>query len=141
MNDSVMLPFCVPWFASTQCYAAPGLAMAGHPTAYNGYLNQCITLICSRRFLRGYSGPQLWIPKANIGNFDFLEKFTMASKYGHPYFKTIIRQMLDDGYYVYFNGVDDFYMPGKSWYGIRHMNHNGIISLPTQTRKNTTPAI
>lgn len=127
MNDSVMLPFCVPWFATTQIYAAPGLAMAGHPTAYNGYLNQCITLICSRRFLRGYSGPQLWIPKANIGNFDFLEKFAITSKYGHPYFKTIIRQMLDDGYYVYFNGVDDFYMPGKSWYGIRHMNHDGII--------------
>ena len=35
--------------------------------------------------------------------------------------------MIDDGMYIYFHGVDDFYLPEKSWYGTRHMNHDGII--------------
>ena len=40
MNKSVQLPFCMPPFATTQGAAAGGLAMAGHPSAYNLILNQ-----------------------------------------------------------------------------------------------------
>ena len=35
--------------------------------------------------------------------------------------------MLDDGYYVYFNSVDDYYIKGKSWYKEQHFNHDGLI--------------
>ena len=127
MPDTISLPFCVPWFAFTQGHAAPGLAMAGHPTAYNAVLNQCITLSCTRRFLQGYSSPQVFMPKSGIHSFDCLEKYGVTSRFGHPYFKEIIKQMLNEGFYIYFGGVDDYYLPGKSWYGTRHMAHDGVI--------------
>lgn len=127
MPESVSLPFCVPVVAFTPAYAAPGIAMNGHPTAYNGYLNQCTTLNCNRRFLTGFTSPQVSMPRAGIYSFNYLEKYGVASRFGHPFYKTIIKQMIDEGFYIYFGGVDDFYLPGKSWYGIRHMSHDGVI--------------
>lgn len=127
MADSVSLPFSVPYFASTHASAAPGLAMAGHPTAYNGYLSQCITISCSRRFLNGYSSPEIMIPKSNIVCFNFIERYVLASRFAYPYYREFIKKMLNEGFYIYYSGVDDFYLPGKSWYGTRHMNHDGII--------------
>ena len=35
--------------------------------------------------------------------------------------------MLDERFYVRYTDIDDFYLPNKSWYGIRHMFHDGII--------------
>ena len=127
MPDSVQLPFCVPWIAYTQGHAAPGIAMAGHPTAYNGYLNQIVAIECGKAFLGGLTTPQISIPNANLKDFEYLEKHIFCSKYGHPYYKDVIKRMLDDGFYVYFTDVDDFFVPGKCWYGIRHMWHDGII--------------
>ena len=90
MPDSVSLPFCVPWFACTQGCAAPGIAMAAHPTAYNGYLNQCTTRSCNRRFLQGYTSPQVGIPRVGMSAFNFFEKYVVASRFGHQFYKTII---------------------------------------------------
>lgn len=127
MSDSVSLPFCVPWFAFTQGHAAPGLAMAGHPTAYNSYLNQCTTLSCTRRFLSGFTTPQVSMPRSGVNSFNCLERYGVTSRFGYPYYKEVIKNMLDEKFYVYFSGVDDFNIPGKSWYGIRHMAHDGVI--------------
>lgn len=37
------------------------------------------------------------------------------------------QDMLDNGFYVAFSGVDDFYIEGKSWYKEQHFNHDGLI--------------
>ena len=127
MPDSVSLPFCVPVFSFTPGHAAAGFALNGHPTGYNAYLNQCTTVGCTRRFLRGFTTPQMGIPRAWIGSFPYIEHYSVSSRFGYPHYRNIIKLMLDQGFYVYFNGIDDFYMPGKCWYGIRHMAHDGII--------------
>lgn len=127
MPNTVSLPFCVPWFAGSQGYAAPGLAMASHPTAYNGYLNQTTTLGCHKHFLNSGTSPGIFIPRADLGAFDCLEKYSVSSKFGYPYYKELIKAMLNEDFYIYFSGVDDFYLPGKSWYGTRHMSHDGVI--------------
>ena len=127
MPDSVSLPFCVPVFSFTPGHAAPGFAMNGHPIAYNAYLNQCTTIGCTRKFLRGFTTPQMGIPRAGIGSFSCIEHYAVSSRFGYPHYRDIIKLMMDQGFYIYFNGIDDFYMPGKCWYGIRHMPHTGII--------------
>ena len=127
MPDSVSLPFCVPLFAGSQGHAAPGLAMAQHPTAYNGYLNQTTTLGCHKNFLTGVTSPGIFIPRSELGAFDYFEQYSVSSRFGYPYYKELIKHMLKEGFYIYFNGVDDFYLPGKSWYGTRHMSHDGVI--------------
>ena len=125
--ESVLLHFEVPFFATTQISAAPGLAMANHPTAYNDILNKCTSLSCTRRFIKGYSSPQVSFYRLSFTGLSCLELYTVSLKYTRPYVKEIIKQMLDEGFYIYFNRVDDFYLPGKSWYGIRHFSHDGVI--------------
>ena len=135
MADSVLLPFCVPVFATSPGAASAEFAMQGHPTAYNGCLNQVTTASCSRRFLTGFTSPQVGIPRVGIHSFSFIEKYGINNRFGGIYYPEMIKQMLDEGFYVYFTGIDDFYIPGKCWYGIRHMSHDGIICGYDETDK------
>jgi len=127
MKKSVQLPFIISSFANTQGEAAAGLALENHPTGYNQILNQCVTMSCTRRFLFGYTTPKMGIPRVGVSQFACLEKYNMDFKYIYPYYKEILKQLLDEGFYVYYNGIDDFYLPEKTWYGIRHLKHDGII--------------
>lgn len=127
MADCVQLPYAYPWFAYTHGSAAPCLAMREHPTAYNAILNQCATLSCSRRFLDGFTSPEVSIPRLNIHSFPCIERYGVSIRFAHAFSREIIKKMLDDGFYVNFGAVDDYFLPGKSWYGIRHMNHDGIL--------------
>ena len=127
MADCVQLAYEYPWFAFTQGTAAPCIALRNHPTAYNAILNQCTTLSCSRRFLDGFTTPQVGIPRLNIHSFPCIERYGVALRFTHDRFREIVKKMLDEGFYIYFGGVDDYFLPGKSWYGIRHMSHDGIL--------------
>lgn len=127
MADCVQLAYEYPWFAFTQGTAAPCIALRNHPTAYNAILNQCTTLSCTRRFLDGFTTPQVGVPRLNIHSFPCIERYGVALRFTHDRFREIIKKMLDEGFYIYFGGVDDYFLPGKSWYGIRHMSHDGIL--------------
>lgn len=127
MSKSVLLPFEVPLFATTQGSAAAALAMIGHPTAYNQVLNQCSSIRCTRRFVNGFTTPQTDITNNSIDCYKFLERYIVNFRPARSCCLDIIRTMLDDGMYVYYCAIDDFYLPGKSWYGIRHIHHDGVI--------------
>ena len=127
MADCVQLAYEYPWFAFTQGTAAPCIALRNHPTAYNAILNQCTTLSCTRRFLDGFTTPQVGVPRLNIHSFPCIERYGVALRFTHDRFREIVKKMLDEGFYIYFGGVDDYFLPGKSWYGIRHMSHDGIL--------------
>lgn len=127
MYEQVLLPFHVPLFSTMHHHAAAGLAMDNHPTAFNDILNKCTTISCTRRFLRGYTSPEPDVPRAGIYAFDSLERYGISYRYAIRYAKEFIKQMLDEGMYVYCSRIDDYYLPGKSWYGVRHMAHDGII--------------
>lgn len=127
MAKSVSLPFEMPLFATTQGSAAAELAMIGHPSAYNQTLNQCTSLYCTRRFVKGFTTPQVSVPNVGIYSYRFMERYPVNFRYSQKYCLEIIKSMLDDGMYIYYHAVDDFYLPGKSWYGIRHLHHDGII--------------
>lgn len=51
------------------------------------------------------------------------------------YINRVIRNAIDAGYYVYFSGVDDYYVDGKSWYKERHFSHDGAICGYNQSDK------
>ena len=127
MADCMQLAYEYPWFAFTQGTAAPCIALRNHPTAYNAILNQCTTLSCTRRFLDGFTTPQVGVPRLNIHSFPCIERYGVALRFTHDRFREIVKKMLDEGFYIYFGGVDDYFLPGKSWYGIRHMSHDGIL--------------
>ena len=51
--------------------------------------------------------------------------------YVHP----IIREFINNGYYVFYWGIDDYYLEGKSFYKERHFNHDGLICGYDQNNK------
>ncbi len=127
MAKSVLLPFEVPTFAIGQASGAAELAMIGHPTAYNQVLNQATSICCTRSFVRGFTTPQVIIPNIHIHCYSFIERYGVDFRFTHEFCLEIVKKMLDSGMYIYYTGVDDFYLPGKSWYGTRHLHHDGVI--------------
>lgn len=93
----------------------------------NWYLNEVVDLVCCRDFLSGYTTPLLRVVGLYIDDNPHIEKIWYSTKFMQGSFNTIIRNMIDAGYYVYFSGVDDYYVKGKSWYKERHINHDGAI--------------
>ena len=127
MAKSVALPFIVPNFATLQSTGAAEFAMIGHPTAHNQTLNQATNICCGRKFLGGFTSPQVSIPNISIDAYKFIEKYSINFRFIYDFCLDIIKAMLVEGMYILYDGVDDFYLPGKSWYGTRHMHHTGII--------------
>ncbi|HBF14568.1 MAG TPA: hypothetical protein DDW30_02575 [Clostridiales bacterium] len=127
MTGAIQLPYKTPWFTFSLESAAACLAMRGHPTAYHAVLNQCVTLSCAKRFLDGCAGTHTGIPHARIGDFSCLEQYTVSFRFGLPYCREIIRELLHKGFYIYCNGVDGYDLPGMSGYGLRHGHNDGIL--------------
>lgn len=127
MSKSVNLPFEVPVFATSQVIAAASIAMTGHPTAFNQVLHQTSNIFCTTRFLQGFTTPHVTIPYSRMEYFSFMEWYPMSFRFAKEVYMNTIKSMLEEGFYVYFDGLDDYYLPNKSWYGTRHMVHDGII--------------
>ena len=127
MDTRVELPLVQPFY-STYHYQAPGLAVAvDNPTIRNFFLNDLMLLQCETRFLSGYTGLELTVDGTYWTISPHLEKHGYDTCFLHGSLHTVIREMLDAGYYVCFAGVDDYYVPGKSWYRERHFAHDGLI--------------
>ena len=127
MSKVVSLPFFIPTFATYHNGLAGGLVFGDSVDGELQMMNQSIGLICSNDFLYGRTTPDLLLPDTSWSTFPNILKHFVHLKYAEKYFHYIIHDSLDDHAYVVFAGFDDYYLPGKSWYGIRHMDHDGVI--------------
>lgn len=127
MNNCVQLPFLIPDFATHHNTAIVGMAYANKPHASVQALNQCMELICERDFLNGYSSPKLKVPDANLFTFPNIDRHCVSMIYAHQFYHEIIREMINSGSYIYLSCVDDYYLPGKSWYHEKHRIHDAIL--------------
>ncbi len=134
-KKKIELPLVEPLY-STYHYQGPGTAvLVNNPSIRNWYLNQVMILTCTRKFLRGFTTPEINIAESSWESNPYFDKKWYAMKFleGHVHF--VIRKLLDAGYYVCFNGVDDYYVEGKSWYHERHFDHDGCICGYDQENK------
>lgn len=135
MSKRVELPLLEPLY-STYHHQGPGTAIiVNNPTIRNYYLNEIMNLSCSRRFLSGYTSPEITIANTFWSMNPYLERKSVATQFTKGYINPIIREMLDNGYYVAFSGVDDYYVEGKSRYKERHIGHDGLICGYDQEEK------
>lgn len=98
-----------------------------NPTLRNAYLNEAGVLTCNRKFLSGYSSPEIDVEGTRIEDASFLIKQWISMIPLKRQLNAVIKNYLDDGFYVHFSGVDDYYVEGKSWYQERHFSHDGTI--------------
>ena len=120
------LPLVDPIYSTY--HHAPGSAIIkDNPSIRNFYLNQVMNIRCTRKFLSGFTTPGINIIQVNVGDNPYLDRKWMSMQYLGSAIHSVIRNMIDAGYYVCFTGIDDYYVKGKSWYKERHFNHDGCI--------------
>ncbi len=127
MSRAVLLPAQVPLFSTYHYQVIGGVAAAANPTHLNWYYNNCIQLQCGKVFLRGCPTPHLNVPMTEVQDSAFMERVPYNLLFVREDVHRLIKRMLDKDFYVAFRGIDDYYIPGKSWYGRRHFDHDGLI--------------
>lgn len=135
MNKKVELPLIDPLYNTYHYQGACTAIATTNPTIKNECLNERMNLFCTRKFLNGFTSPELSIAGTAWWESECLEKAEISSRFAGGYINHIIRKMLDDGYYVAFDNVDDFYVEGKSWYHKKHFAHDGLICGYDQDKK------
>jgi len=134
-KKTVELPLLEPLYSTYQNQAPTTAIIVDNPSIRNWYLNQIFILSCNRKFLNGFSTPDVGIVDSYIWNCPFLEKKTFDMRFLKGYTHYVIKNLLDEGYYVYYKGVDDYYIEGKSWYHEKHFPHDGCICGYNQENK------
>lgn len=127
MNKHVELPLTEPVY-STYHYQGTATAISvNNPSVRNWYLNQVMNLSCNRKFLTGFTTPEITVENSAWNLNPYIDKRWIPTQFTDGYINPIIRKMLDQNFYVAFSGVDDYYVKGKSWYKERHFRHDGLI--------------
>ena len=123
----VRLPLGKTMYSTFHDEGTGGIALANNPSGYNWYLNDVMNLNCIRGFVNTFTSPLVRIANASFWDNPNFEIVYHLIDFGEKNIHRKIKRLLDMGYYVYFSGIDDFYIPGKSWYKERHFDHDGTI--------------
>ena len=127
MSNVVELPLIAPIY-STYHRQGPGSAIVSENVSIrNWYLNQVMNLTCNRKFLTGFTTPEIDIQNSATLANPHIYRSGVSMQFAKGHIHTIIREMLSQGYYVLFGKIDDYYIAGKSWYMERHFAHDGLI--------------
>lgn len=122
-----ILPLGEPFYSTYHFQGIIGAVSLSNPSIRNWYLNNSVSLTCERVFLYGFSSPHLNIINSSWLDTPCFDKYIHPTRFIESHIHELICAMLDSGYYVNFDGIDDYYMDGKSWYGKRHFCHDGLI--------------
>ena len=127
MMKRVELPLLPPMYSAYHNQSLGTATIINNPSIRNWYLNQSMNLQCSKKFLSGYTTPQLDIVHSIWYENPCFDRVWLNMRFTRGYINPIIRDFLNNGFYVLFTAVDDYYVEGKSWYKERHFIHDGII--------------
>ncbi len=123
----VMLPYVEPMYSTYHFLSNAGIPAKQNETSDIWYYNSTVKWYCSREFLHGKTSPDLNLTCGNIWSVHFLEKSGVRTNMVRMCTVEIVKTILDDGCYVEFGGIDDYYIKGKTMYGQRHYYHDGLI--------------
>ncbi len=126
MSRKVELPLIEPIYGTYHSGAASAI-IKDRPGIRNFYLNDAFILSCSKKFLEGHTTPDFRIVNEGILENPHIHIVYYYTRFLYGCTDKLIRNLIDNGYYVYFTGVDDYYIEGKSWYNKRHFDHDGLI--------------
>lgn len=127
MNKKVELPLVEPLYSTYHMQGTDTAIIVNNPSVRNWHMNNIMILTCTRRFLNGYSSPEIYIEYSSWEKNPTHEKVWYSLEFLKGHTHSVIRNFIDKGYYVYFVRLDDYYIEGKTWYKQRHFIHDGLI--------------
>lgn len=135
MAKTAELPLVTPLYATYHYQGMSGAVIGSNPSIRNHFYNQVMNMRCDRQFLSGYTSPEFSIVGSSFRDNPWLKKVMIPMECAKGYLPFLIRSLIDEGYYVAFQGVDDYYIKGKSWYREKHFDHDGMIVGYDQNKK------
>lgn len=127
VNKIVELPLVEPIYSTYHFQGTGTAVIANNPSIRNWYLNKIFELSWNIGHLTAKTSPKINVEESGWSDNPCLEKRWYNTQYFKGRINVLIRNMLDAGYYVYFDRIDDYYVKGKSWYKERHFAHDGLI--------------
>lgn len=127
MKKVVELSIVAPLYSTYHSQGNAGAILTDNLSIRNWYLNQVMMLCCNRRFLYGAMTPDVTVDESTDWENPYLKRVVFPMKYLGKSIHPVIRALLNDGYYVGFNQIDDYYIKGKSWYRQKHYYHDGLL--------------
>ena len=127
METKCILPVKSPKLSTYHFETTACIVGCHNPTFENWIHNNCVNISCETLFLEGFGSLKLIIDSTEFYRIPYFEKKRISAEYSRSEFEKFIKDSIDQGYYVAFNNVDDFYVENKTWYGRRHFLHDGLI--------------
>ena len=121
------LPLAEPIYSTYHSHGLSGALLYHNPSLRNWYLNESLNLTCSRMFLSGFSTPDLNISNTGILDNPHVNYYRLSLNTIGTDIQKIIPAIIQEGYYMHFCGIDDYYVKNKSWYEKRHFIHDGLL--------------
>lgn len=135
MKKKVELPIVEPIYGTYHNQGCGAATIYENQSIRNWYLNEAVNLRCNRKFISGYTTPEIYIEMSNLHENPYLCIHWFPLQCIKRSINPIIREMIDQGFYIYFGDFDDYYIPGKTWYKQRHFYHDGLIYGYNQEKK------
>ena len=135
MRKFIELPIVEPIYGTYQFQGPATAVVANNPSIKNWTLSNTMLLSCNRKFLSGFTSPDVNVVKSSWIDNPHLDFQWMSMIYLNGHVNSVIKILLNHDFYVYYRGVDDFYMEGKTFYKERHFNHDGLICGYDQANK------
>lgn len=127
MKKSVELTISNPIYTTYHNQGSGGAIISANPSIRNWYLNEVMVLRCDRRFLSNYTTPDLGILYSNWIYNPYIEHHSFEMRYTKNSTNAIIKELLNSGFYVVFDKIDDYYLESKTWHNEKHFLHDGLI--------------
>lgn len=127
MESKCILPVKTPKLSTYHFEANACIVGSRNPTFINWIHNKCVNISCGKRFLDGFGSLRLIIDNTQYYNIPYFKKKMISAQYSRSDFKNFIEHSINQGIYVLFESVDDFYIENKTWYERRHFLHDGLI--------------
>lgn len=127
METKCILPVKSPKLSTYHFETTACIVGCNNPAFENWIHNNCVNISCGELFLEGFGSLKLIIDNTEYYKIPYFEKKRISAAYSRSEFEEFIKDSINQGYYVAFNNVDDFYVENKTWYGRRHFLHDGLI--------------
>ena len=100
MNKRVELPLIEPLYSSYHNQGTCTAILSSNQSIRNWYLNQIMNLTCNRKFLNGFTTPEINIVHSDWIFNPYLDRRWMSTEFAKGHINPIIREFLNRGFYV-----------------------------------------
>lgn len=127
-DKAVLLPLTKTVYQTYVSQGGLSALSVENPSIRNWYLNEIFLLQCNKRFVnKTYSSPIIMINRTHTEGCPYMECEKVSLQYLDKCIHSVIRSMIDNGYYILIGNLDDYYVNGKSWSREWHFAHDGMI--------------